>query len=619
MVTVSSLHFQHGRHGRPLPYLNPRLPTSERVQDLLSRLTLAEKAGLLFHGLIYPGPDGSLSDGNPAYSVPGTADSIERMQMNHFCLLGPVDDVRSVATWYNNVQSFAISNTRLGIPVTISTDPRNHFTENLGTSSRAGKLSQWPETLGLAAIRDVALVERFADVARQEYVALGIRVALSPQVDLSTEYRWARIRGTFGESAALTSALTAAYLKGFQAPQLAGGIGKIGQESVSCMTKHFPGGGPQAGGEDAHFVYGKDQVYPGNNLDYHLAPFVEAIKCGSRQMMPYYGRPVGLKGYEEEVGFAFHRRIITDLLRRDLGFEGIVCSDWGIITDQEMLGQLMPARAWGCETLTDLQRFVKIMEAGCDQIGGETRVDLVIEAVEKGLVSEERIDRSIRLLLREKFELGLFDNPFVDVERAVEIVGNATFLAEANAAQRKSYTLLTNKERVLPLSLEHTRKKKVYVENVDIKVLREVYGLNIVDDIGKADIALLRLRTPYDKRPGGFEAGFHAGNLQFSAEERARQAKIYATVSITIVDLYLDRPAAVPEIASQASALLSSYGSNVFAFLDVVFSIDGARPGGRLPFDMPRSMAACQVSREDMQADTKDPLFMFGHGLEYFR
>lgn len=385
------------------------------------------------------------------------------------------------------------------------------------------------------------------------------------------------------------------------------------------MTKHFPGGGPQAGGEDAHFVYGKDQVYPGDDLEYHLGPFVEAIKSGSRQMMPHYWRPVGLKGYEEEVGFAFHRRIITDLLKKKLGFKGIVCSDWGIITDQEMLGQLMPARAWGCEGLTDLQRFVKIMDAGCDQIGRETRVDLAIEAVEKGLVAEERIDRSVRLILREKFELGLFDHPFVDVDHAVEIVGNAGFVAEANAAQRKSYTLLMNKERVLPLNLEETKKKKLYVENIDSKVLREMYGLDVVNAIEEADIALLRLRTPYDKRPGGFEAGFHAGNLEFSAKERARQAKIYSTIPITIVDLYLDRPVAVPEIASQASALLTSYGSNVFAFLDVVFSIGGAKPGGRLPFDMPRSMAACQISREDMQADTKDPLFVFGHGLEYFK
>lgn len=617
MVTVPYPLSPNGLNPRPLPYKNPRLPTSTRVTDLLGRLNLAEKAGLLFHGLIYPGPDGTLSEGNPAYSVPGTAISIEKWQMNHFCLLGPVNDVRTVARWYNAVQSFALSNTRLGIPVTISTDPRNHFTENLGTSSRAGKLSQWPETLGLAAIRDVALVEKFADIARQEYVALGIRVALSPQVDLSTEYRWARIRGTFGESAALTSDLTAAYLKGFQAPQLSGGVGKVGRESVSCMTKHFPGGGPQAGGEDPHFAYGKDQVYPGENLKYHLAPFVEAIKAGSRQMMPYYGRPVGLKGYEEEVGFAFHRRIITDLLKEELGFKGIVCSDWGIITDQEMLGQMMPARAWGCESLTDLQRLVKILDAGCDQIGGETRVDLVIEAVEKGLVSEERIDRSVRLLLQEKFELGLFDCPFIDEDRAVEIVGNPGFMAEANAAQRKSFTLLVNNDRILPLSLEETKRQRIYVENIDVKVLRENYGLEVVDSIEDADIAILRLRTPYEKRPGGFEGGFHAGSLEFSVEERSRQAKIFSTVPITIVDLYLDRPAVVPEIAAQASAFLANYGSNLSAFLDVLFGINGTKPVGRLPFDLPRSMAACEASREDMPADTEDPLFMFGYGLEY--
>lgn len=334
-------------------------------------------------------------------------------------------------------------------------------------------------------------------------------------------------------------------------------------------------------------------------------------------MMPYYSKPVGLAGYEEEVGFAFHRRIITDLLKEELGFTGIVCSDWGIITDQSMLGQMMPARAWGCEKMTGLQRCVKILHAGCDQIGGEVRVDLVIEAVETGLVSEERIDRSIAKILREKFELGLFDRPFVDVEAAVEIVGNARFTAEANAAQRKSYTLLVNQDHILPLKLEEVRGKRVYVENVDVEILRKQYGVEVVDNFENADIALLRFRTPFEKRGGGFESGFHAGSLEFSAEEQARQAKIYATVSITIVDLYLDRPAVVPEIASQASTLLASYGSSVFAFLDVVFGIDGAKPVGRLPFDLPRSMAACEVSREDMPSDTKDPLFMFGHGLEY--
>lgn len=204
-----------GWGGASLPYKNSALSVETRVEDLLSRMQLEEKAGLLFHGLIYPGPKGSLSKGNPAYSVPSTTESVDGMKMNHFNLLGPVANVREVATWHKNLQHFALENTRLGIPVTISTDPRNHFTDNIGTSSRAGLLSQWPETLGLAAIRDPEVVERFVDITRQEYVTLGIRVALSPQVGLLTEYRWARINGTFGESAKLTSTLTAAYILGF--------------------------------------------------------------------------------------------------------------------------------------------------------------------------------------------------------------------------------------------------------------------------------------------------------------------------------------------------------------------------------------------------------------------
>ncbi|KAJ5721993.1 hypothetical protein N7488_000028 [Penicillium malachiteum] len=586
MSTVES-----AENGSTVPYRDANLPIDDRVEDLLSRMTLAEKAGLMFQDMIMPGPGGTLmQETNPLLPILPTDELIGQKLMSHFNLLGGVKNAREIAQWYNRLQKRALE-TRLGIPVTLSSDPRNHFTDNLGTSFLAGILSQWPETLGLAALRSEELVERFANVARQEYLALGIRTALHPQIDLATEPRWSRIAATFGEDADLSSKLVAAYIRGFQGSHL-------GPESVATMTKHFPGGGPQKDGEDPHFDYGKEQVYPGNNMEYHLKPFKAAIAAGTTQMMP--------------LGFAFNKSIITDLLRNECGFTGIVCTDWGLITDAVILGQPMPARAWGVEHLNEVERVQKVIEAGCDQFGGESRPDLVIELVEKGLIPESRLDESVRRLLREKFTLGLFEQPFVDEEAAASIVGNSEFVKEGEDAQRRAFTLLTNKNNILPLK-KSDNMAQVYVEGVDTALV-QARGFQVVKLPSDADFALLRLKAPYEQRPGIFASMFHAGSLEFPDEEKARLATILEAVP-TIIDIYLDRPAVFPELATSAAALLASYGSNADAFLDVVLGLAG--PEGKLPFDLPSSMKAVEESRSDMPYDTENPVFRFGHGLQY--
>jgi beta-glucosidase len=395
-----------------LPYQNASLCIDDRIEDLIQRMTVEEKAGQLFHTQIMMGPNGTLLKHSERMN--GTEKMVGEMHMTHFNLLGSVEDVRTNAEWYNRLQKLAME-TRLGIPVTLSSDPRHAFTENIGTGFTAAKFSQWPESLGLAALRDPAVVQQFAEVAREEYLAVGIRSALHPQIDLTTEPRWARISNTMGEDANLTSQLVVAYLKGFQGEEM-------GPHSVTTITKHFPGGGPMENGEDSHFTYGKNATYPGQNFDYHLIPFKAAIAAGARQMMPYYSRPIGTE--YDEVGFSFNKGIITDLLRDDLGFQGIVCSDWGLITDTVINGQDMPARAWGVEFLSELERAARVLNAGVDQFGGEQRPELIVELVTTGIIPESRIDTSIRRLLREKFVLGLFENPFVDVDAAVQVVGN---------------------------------------------------------------------------------------------------------------------------------------------------------------------------------------------------
>ncbi|KPM38251.1 putative beta-glucosidase C [Neonectria ditissima] len=589
------------RRDTALPiYRNSSYCVNERVEDLIQRMTLEEKAGQLFHQMLYQGENGTLFAGGGGMN--STEVAIGEMYMTHFNLVGDIEDAAKIAEFTNLVQEKALE-TRLGIPVTLSTDPRHSFTEHVGTGFRAGVFSEWPESLGLAALRDANLVKTFAEVAREEYIAVGLRAALHPQVDLSTEPRWARIKNTWGEDATLTSELLVSYIKGFQGD-------KIGPYSVSTVTKHFPGGGPLQDGEDSHFTYGKNQTYPGNNFEHFLIPFKAAIAAGARQMMPYYLRPIGTK--YEEVGFSFNKQIVTGLLREELGFEGIVLTDWGLITDSQMDGGIFPARAWGVEDLSGLERAARILDAGCDQFGGEERTDLVIQLVEEGIVSEERIDKSVRKLLREKFLLGLFDNPFVDPEAAARIVGNDYFVRLGEDAQRRSYTLLTNKDDVLPLT-NLAEKTKFYIEGFNATFV-ESRNFTVVDTPEEADFALLRLLTPYEPRNGVFESNMNAGSLAYNSTEKKRQAAIYKTVP-TIVDIILERPAVIPEIIEAASAVLGSYGSSTDAFLDVILGESG--PEGKLPFDLPRSMEAVENNMEDVPFDTRNPVFKFGHGLSY--
>ncbi len=582
-----------------LPYQDSSLSVEQRVADLLPRLSLEDKAGLMFHEIAPMLPGGELLPPGSPWGV-ATEDLIREKRITHFNVHGVPKQGSEMARWHNKLQTIA-AEVGLGVPVTISTDPRHAFAENQGALFSSGAFSQWPESLGFSAIGDLNLVEQFGDIARQEYRAVGIHAALHPQIDLATEPRWSRAGMTFGEDAKQSGAVGAAYIRGFQ--------GKVfGKTSVSTMTKHFPGGGPQLDGEDPHFVYGKEQVYPGNNFDYHVEPFKDAIAAGTRQMMPYYGQPIGTK--YEEVGFGFNKGVLTDLLKGELGFEGVICTDWGLITDANILGQDMPARAWGVENLTRIERVEKALNAGADQFGGESCPELIVELVRSGRIAEERINYSAAKLLTEKFLLGLFDEErFVDEAGANLIVGKDEFLAAGEAAQRASFVLLKLAETgaaQLPLA----RGLKIYVEGIDAE---QVASLGeIVATPSEADVAVIRKHAHFDPRPGGFEALFHAGSLEFPADEVERIVEICHQVP-TIFDIYLDRAAVFPEIANAAAAVTANFGSSPKAFIDVLKTPSLAK--GRLPIELPSSTAAILASKSDVPYDTEAPTFAYGSGL----
>jgi beta-glucosidase len=580
-------------------YEDPRLPIEARVEDLLRQMTLEEKAGLMFINATVVNADGSIED-NPG--APGFAQvavtQMARQQMNHFNFW-QIPNVQVVARWYNKLQRFA-EQTRLGIPVTIASDPRNHFSRNI-FSMAAEDFSQWCETLGFAAIGDPELVRQFADVVRKEYLAVGIRVALHPQIDLATEPRWPRISGTFGEDAHLSARLAKAYIEGFQGKTL-------GPDSVACMTKHFPGGGPQNEGWDPHFDFQKGQIYPGNHFDYHLIPFEAAFAAGTAAIMPYYGVPVDQT--DENVAMSFNKTIITGLLREKYRYDGVICTDWTLITGSQLGDVFWPPKAWGVEHLSHIERVEKALDAGVDQFGGESCPEYVVELVKTGRFSEARLDLSVRRLLRLKFQLGLFDNPFVEETQVSQVLGHPASLAAGVTSQQRAMTLLKNEGRVLPLQ----GLPKLFVKNMDSTVAARY--AEVVGTPAEADFAVLRLETPWvPVESENFLAhAFHHGDLDFKEEAKAEILDLLEKVP-TIVVLYLDRPAVIPEISGAARALLAEYGANDTAVLEVIFG--KVNPEGKLPFELPSSMEAVRNQKADVPYDSEEPLYRFGFGLSY--
>ncbi len=594
------------KNGKLDIYEDAKQPVEKRVKDLLSQMTLEEKAGMMFYSPVRVNKDGSIEE-HPATDMlssisPVGMTEMDKHHITHFNLFSaPAPD--TLAIWYNRMQQYA-EKTRLGIPLTIASDPRNQAGAGIFAMS-AKTFSMWPDPLGLAAIGDDQLTEKFANVSRQEYLAVGIRQGLHPQVDLATEPRWPRISGTFGEDATLSARMAASYIKGYQGE-------KLGTNSVAMMTKHFPGGGPQKEGLDPHFDFQKGQVYPGNNFNYHLIPFEAAFKAGTAAIMPYYGVPMGQKDVQE-VGFSYNKSIITDLLRKKYHYNGVVCTDWGLVTDTKMGPINFVARAWGVENLSAEDRVKKIIDAGVDQFGGEMIQELVVKLVKEGKISERRVDTSVVRLLRLKFQLGLFDNPFVDEKKAANIVGNPEFMEAGKDAMRRSLTLLKNENHILPLA---PNKLKIYVKNIDPKVAA-AYG-EIVKDPKQADIAIIRLQTPNYPIPetkGNFIASlFHFGDLDFKSKQLEDILTLEKTVP-TVVDIYVDRPAVIPEISQNAKALIANFGASDAALLEVIFG--KYKPQGRLPIELPSSMDAVRNQKEDLPYDSKDPLYKFGFGLSY--
>lgn len=519
-------------------YEDWRLDVNTRAKDLASKMSVEQIAGLMLysgHQAIPMPPMGMFkaSYGGKAFAESGakpydlTDQQIEFLKKDNLrhVLVTSLASPEVAAIWNNNVQKL-VEGIGMGIPANNSSDPRNGANKEAEyNAGSGGAISQWPEELGLAATFDPNVTLQFGSIASKEYRALGIATALSPQIDLATEPRWNRFVGTFGEDPNLATDMARAYVDGFQtSPQAIKAYDGWGNYSVNAMVKHWPSGGPEEGGRDAHFAYGKFAVYPGNNFQMHLRTFIDgAFKLnGSTKkaaaVMPYYTISYNQdKKNGENVGNGYSKYLVTDLLRNKYGYDGVVCTDWLVTANEGPKPDVFMGKSWGVEKLSIAERHYKVLMAGVDQFGGNNDAKPVLEAYQMGVKEHgeafmrKRFEQSAVRLLLNIFRVGLFENPYLDPNETKLIVGKPEFMKAGYDAQLKSIVLIKNQNKTLPIA----KGKTVYIPKrttpasinffgqpapekteypVNLELIKKYY--TVTDDPSKADFAIVFIKSP---------------------------------------------------------------------------------------------------------------------------
>lgn len=642
LLTVEGRQFKDLNKNDKLDrYEDWRLSNEERAKDLLSKMSIEEKVGFMLISTVRMKNDRSsgpqATAGNTTQQTPssdlneedvvqgtnmftrkplpvammnsaGSTKGVTQFHLRHF-ILRANESARVTAEWANKLQALCEGD-GLGIPGIIASNPRNHITKDASIGLSVGQtvFSTWPGELGLSAMHDLPLVREFANIARQEWAAVGLRKGYMYMADLSTEPRWQRIEGTFGENAEWAAKMITEIVLGFQG-------NKLSSNSIAMTTKHFPGGGAGVGGQDPHFDWGKYEHFPGKMFGNNLIPFKAAIKAGTSAIMPYYSIPLDTK--YEKIAYAYNKAVIKNLLRDSLGFTGIINSDTGPI-------EMMP---WGAENLTILERYKKTLEAGVNLYSGTADPSKLLETVKSGTVDMKLIDNSVFRLLMEKLKLGLFENPYVDVATAEKIVGNSSFQEKANLAMRKSIVLLRNETKTLPLKA----KTKVYFEtyfqkrtgNASNVYLPEKnkYSLEFVKTPEEADVIIVWI-TPgakslfqSDGSPIYISLGKNSVDINYINTLLAKKPSILA--------INYTNPWVIDEVYNEQTkknikGVVATFGTTIEALLDVITG--KFNPSGKMPFTTPISEAVVESQKSDVPGYLKGKdyaLFKYGEGLRY--
>lgn len=703
IITKDNLKFKDlNKNGKLDPYEDWRLPVETRATDLAKRMSVEQIAGLMLYSAHQAIPAMSAGFGGGTYNSKPLQESganswdltdaqkkfLKDDNLRHV-LITTVQNPEIAAKWNNTMQAY-VEGLGLGIPGNTSSDPRHSAGSNAEFNAGAGgAISLWPRELGLAASFDPELIKTFGKIASAEYRALGITTALSPQIDLGSEPRWYRISMTFGEGTKLVTDIARAYVDGFQTSE---GTYEIkdgwGFHSVNAMVKHWPSGGPEEAGRDGHWAFGKFAVYPGNNFNEHLKPFTEgAFKLDGKTkeasaVMPYY--TISYNQAKDGTNYAngFSKYIITDLLRNQYNYDGVVCTDWGITSDEGATPDIFAGKPWGVENLSISERHYMVIQAGVDQFGGNNDKGPVIEAYQLGVKEHgksymrKRFEQSAVRLLKNIFRLGLFENPYLDPQETMKIVGNPEFMKIGYEAQLKSIVMLKNKEKTLPVD----NKKTVFIPKVYKPASKNWWGMwteptldypvnletvekyyNVTNNPAQADFALVFVSSPQsenggysllDRKKGG--NGYVPISLQYSpyTATEAREHSIAAgdpVIDPTITDrtyknkstrtanandldillktkeMIMDKPViAVVDVSNpmifnefekDMDGIIVHFGSTTQAILDIVSGKH--EPSGLLPFQMPANMTSVEMQYEDVPYDLECHKDAEGHLYDF--
>lgn len=629
--------------GELKPYEDWRLSPEERARDLVSRMTDEEKAGMLIinsqpMGIsAKPGQptshNGVLGEAHEEVMVRGhknmqypTTYKLATRHIRHF-IVRENASAGELAEWVNAMQEVC-EGTRLGIPCLVTSNSKNESADvNYSAAEETNKFTTFPGTLGLAASRDMELIDQFAKIVHDEFYAANLRKGYMYMADCATDPRWFRTYGTFGENPELICDIITRIIHGIQGETL-------DENSVALTTKHFPGGGARENGFDPHYAKGKYNCYatPGSMETYHLPGFRAAIAAGTSSIMPYYAIPSneksafpqnGFDKFDEEIAFAYNNQFINGTLRGELGFDGIVNSDTGVLSGM----------AWGAEEYSKAGRAARVLKAGTDMVSGEDDPAPFLEAIRSGFVDTETVDRAVCRLLVEFFRLGLFENPYTDAAAADAAVNTEESRALAYRAHQESVVLLKNLDSVLPLTAEKLAGRKVYVEmmmrteytkeekenlpmtGIEItpeqtiaafaKAVREDHpDWTFVNDYHDADVALLLLKPTSGSYFAATEGYLELNLCKETGIDVEHIRAIREAVSQVVVHVNLNLPYLLGNVEPLADAVTVGFDTFSKAAIDVISG--AAEPVGRLPITLPGSDAAIAVDDSGVCASPND-------------
>ncbi len=664
--------------GELLPYEDWRLSPEDRAKDLAKRLSIEEIAGLMMYsahqivpadregwfGATYNGGKNFEESGAQPYDLTDQQKKFLTEDHVRYVLAMVLKNGEIAAKWNNEMQALCEEMPH-SIPVNISTDPRHGAgSASAEFKTEAKGTSKWPLGLGLAATFSPELVKKFARIAANEYRALGITTELGPQIDLGTEPRWMRVADTWGQSSELVKDYAKAYCEGLQTDPEADDDSGWGSRSVAAMVKHWPGGGPCESGRDAHYGFGKFAVYPGDNFEEHLKPFLEGafkLDGGTKEasaVMPYYTISHGIDPSGKNVGNSYSKYIIGDLLRDKYGYKGVVCTDWGITADPDPELDSFGSRCYGTEDLSVAERHLRIIENGVDQFGGNNDIVPILEAYRIGCerhgeaAMRKRFEESAERLLENSFRCGLFENPYLDSDESKKTLGCDEYVKEGFEAQLQSIVMVKN-NGALPVS----GKKKVYIPDRHMaahkgfmRFMEEAKTLKgadpeevtpfyeVTEDASLADFAISFIESPvsdgYTK-----ETGYRPITLQYreytatcaraesigqgdfrekenpnrsylgKTNKAANESDLDAVIETkkimgdkpVIVVIRMNNPCMVSEFEKYADAILVNFGVETKAALTIISG--GAEPSALLPVQLPKDMETVEKHCEDNAFD----------------